>query len=100
MSNGMHILTPRIIKLRTSLHRMSQTLPIYMDLESAWTNSWQETSRWGLSNAEVPSEAQEGPKLQTARKRENILNYQCVLALFLQSLLGHPPPFTIRDWVS
>lgn len=72
MSNGMHILTPHIIKLRTSLHRMSQALQIYMDLESAWTNSWQETSHWGLFNAEMPSEAQEGPKLQSARKKRKI----------------------------
>lgn len=83
MSNGMHVLTPRIIKLRTLLHRMSQTLQIYMDLGNAWTNSWQETSRWGLFNAEMPSEAQKGPKLQPVRKWESILNYQYVLALFL-----------------
>lgn len=78
---------------------MSQTLQIYMGLGSAWTNSWQETSRWGLSNAEMPPEAQEGPKLQTARKWESLLKYQDVLALFLQTLFGHPPPFTIRDWM-
>lgn len=93
MSNGMHVLTPRIIKLRTLLHRMSQTLQIYMDLESAWTNSLQETSRWGQFNAEMPSEAQEASKLQTARKWESILKYQYVLALLLFR------PFTTRDWM-
>lgn len=71
MSNGMHILTPCIMKLRTLLHRLSWTLQIYMDLESAWTNSWQEASHWGLLNADMPSE--EGSKLQTARKWERIL---------------------------
>lgn len=71
MSNGMHVLTPRIIKLGTLLHRLSRTLQIYMDLESAWTNSRQEASHWGLLNAEMPSE--EGSKLQTARKWESIL---------------------------
>lgn len=95
----MHVLTPRIIKLRSSLHRMSQTLQIYMSLGSAWTNSWQETSLWGIFSAEMPPEAQEGPKLQTYRKWGSILKYHYVLALFLQFLLGHAPPFTIRDWM-
>lgn len=100
MSSGMYVLTPHIIKLRNLLHRMSQILQIYMDLKSDWTNSWQETSHQGLLNTKMPSEAQEVPKLQTARKWESILlKYQYMLALFSQSLLGHPLPFAISDWM-
>ena len=96
----MYVFTPCMIKLRNLLHKMSQMLQIYMDLKSGWTNSWQETSHQGLLNTKMPSEAQEVPKLQNAREWESIwLKYQYMLALFLQSLLGHPLPFAIRDWM-
>lgn len=71
-----------------------------MDLKSGWTNSWQETYHKGLLNTKMSTEAQEVPKLQTVRKWKSILpKYQHMLVLFLQSLLGHPLPFAIRDWM-
>lgn len=100
MNNGMCILTPHVIKLRNLLHRMSQILQIYMDLKSGWTNSWQETSHQGLLNTKMPSEAQEVPEIPTVRKWEGVLlKYQYMLVLFLQSFIGHPLPFAIRDWM-
>lgn len=46
------------------------------------------------------TEAQEVPKLQTARKlKSTLLKYQHMLVLFLQSLVGHALPFAIRDWM-